>query len=130
MINLNNIKIAVVNLQNIKKKNFLSIMIILTSSIEFKSINFLHIEITIIKLNFWMMSNFRKVEHIECSHTSLNRLRNISSKTCLKVLSYLKKFRISHRCYSQWKLTKICNFMLIIKNSMSWQSEIDIFCSW
>ena len=52
LINLNNVEIAVVNLQNIKKNYFLNIMIILTFSIEFKLINFFHIEITIIKLSF------------------------------------------------------------------------------
>ena len=51
-INLNNVEIVVVNFSNIKKKFFLNIMIILTFSIEFKSINFSHIKITIIRLNF------------------------------------------------------------------------------
>ena len=52
LINLNNVEIIVVNIQNIKKKCSLNIMIILTSSIELKLINYLYIEITIIKLNF------------------------------------------------------------------------------
>ena len=51
-INLSNVEIVVVNLQNIKKNCFLNIMIILTSSIEFKLINFFHIETTIIRLSF------------------------------------------------------------------------------
>ena len=52
LINLNNVEIAVVNFQNIKKNCFLNIMIILTSSIEFKSINFFYIKTAIIRLSF------------------------------------------------------------------------------
>ena len=104
-------------------------MIILTSSIEFKLINFFHIKITIIRLSFWTMSNFRKVEHIKCFHISSKRSRNISSKICLKILSRLKKFRISHRCYLQWKLTKNLRFCVDYRkfNVMTKRNRYSLF---
>ena len=76
------------------------------------------------------MSNFCKVEHIKCFHTNSKELKNISSKIYLKTLSRLTKFYISHQYYSQWKLTKIHNFMSIIESLILWQNEIDILYSW
>ena len=49
LINFNNVKVVVVNFQNIKKNCLRNIIIILTSSIKLKSISSLSINKTIIK---------------------------------------------------------------------------------
>ena len=37
------------------------------------------------------MSNFRKIEYIECFYINLKRLKNFSSRICLRILSCLIK---------------------------------------
>ena len=127
LVNFNNIKIAVVNFENIKKK------------LSFKYHNYLNVFdwIQINQLVFHRDSdhkiellnkNFHKVEHIEYCYISLKKLKNISSRIYSKILSRWIKFYIFYRYYSQWKLTKIYKFASIIENSTSWQNEIKIFC--
>ena len=66
-------------------------MIILTFSIDFKLISFFHNEIMIIRLKFWMMLNFCKVEYIEYFYTSSKRSKKYFFE------SLFKNFIIFHK---------------------------------